>query len=224
MSRLRFKRDYKHHSKKKDIPPEIQKKFDEANRPAYLIEDKPAQKKGFKKGYIPSENQRKKTSEAKKEYWRKVKEDEAAGIRKFPTWSRHGAFAFLKRNSVPENKRKLLDYANKERGHWIDEFGGENVLNYMEVSLINQAAKLLLYCLLIDDFLLANTDKSIVYTDKETNEIKMHTAFSSNYMSFTRMYTSILKELNKLCQNKGGSKNMKRGNDAASTLQNIMGK
>lgn len=151
------------------------------------------------------------------EFHKKIKEGKEV---KTP-WTKHAAYTFLKRGDIPKDKRNLMKFVDQERSKWAEDLGGVKNLSYTEVSLLDEATRLLLWCTLINDYLIREKENSILFKDKETGEFKMHSALSKNYLSFTRSYVSILKDLAKMAANpkrKGkGGKNI----DAASKIQEM---
>ena len=136
-------------------------------------------------------------------------------------WAKHGAYSFIAKGKLPKEKMHLLKFVNQERWKWMEQLGGKENLTYMEISLIDEATRLLFYFFIINYYLLRNVGEDIVYKDKDTGELKMHSALSRNYLSYTKTYVNIIKELNKinrLSVKKAG------GKDMASQIQTIMNK
>lgn len=154
-------------------------------------------------------------SKAAKEYQRKLKE----GLIEKEPWETHGAYSYLSSGRVPKKKRYLLEFVHKERTKWLEELGGEENLTSIELSMLDEACRLLLFSSMVNDYLLADKDSNVLYKDDE-GDIKMHTAVSRHYLSFTKTYIQILKELQKIVTSKPSQKRgMKK--DSASRLQKL---
>lgn len=166
-------------------------------------------------GIPASETQKAAVSKAAKEYQQKLK----AGLIEKEPWETHGAYSYMSGGRVPKKKRYLLEFVYKEREKWISELGGEENLNNIELSMIDEASRLLLFSTMINDFLLSDKENEVVYKNSEGN-ISVHSALSRHYLSFTKTYISILKEMQKIIT----SKPAKKGNtkkDSASILQKL---
>ncbi|HJX49874.1 MAG TPA: hypothetical protein VJ438_00245 [Candidatus Nanoarchaeia archaeon] len=165
---------------------------------------------------IPASNiQKEAVSKAAKEYQRKLRE----GLIEKPAWETHGAYSYMSGGKVPKKKRYLLEFVYKEREKWLEELGGEGSLTSIEISMLDEASRLLLFSTMVNDYLLSDADTDVVYKGSD-GDIKMHTGLSRHYLSFTKSYIQILKELQKIAttktKKKGGSKK-----DSASILQKL---
>ncbi len=170
---------------------------------------------GRPKGIPSSQAQKDAVSKAAKEYQRKLKE----GLIEKEPWETHGAYSYLSGGRVPKKKRYLLEFVHNERAKWLAELGGEENLNSIELSMLDEASRLLLFSSMVNDYLLCDKDSNILFKDDSGN-IQMHTAVSRHYLSFTRTYIQILKELQKIVSTKPGKKNMVK-KDSASRLQEL---
>jgi len=170
---------------------------------------------GRPKGIPQTEFQKAQIKKFAMEYQRKVKAGEIVP----PEPVTHGAYSYMNNQKISKTKRHYLKFVYDERKKWLDELGGEENLSSLELSMLDEAARLLMYSTLVNAHLMKG-EKEIVFTD-ENGETKMHTALSRNYLSFTKTYISILKELQKISttRHKKG-----RGGDAASRLQNLYNK
>ncbi len=169
-------------------------------------------------GIPASQAQKDAVSRAAKEYQRKLKE----GLIEKEPWETHGAYSYLSSGRVPKKKRYLLEFVHKEREKWLVELGGEENLTSIELSMLDEACRLLLFSSMVNDYLLADKDSNVLYKDDE-GDIKMHTAVSRHYLSFTKTYIQILKELQKIVTAKPGKKNALK-KDSASRLQDLYSK
>ena len=165
---------------------------------------------------IPASNaQKEAVGKAAKEYQRKLRE----GLIEKPAWETHGAYSYMSGGKVPKKKRYLLEFVHKEREKWLEELGGEESLTSIEISMLDEASRLLLFSTMVNDYLLSDADTDVVYKGSD-GDIKMHTGLSRHYLSFTKSYIQILKELQKITlaknKKKGGSKK-----DSASLLQKL---
>ena len=165
---------------------------------------------------IPASNaQKEAVGRAAKEYQRKLRE----GLIEKPAWETHGAYSYMSGGKVPKKKRYLLEFVYKEREKWLEELGGEESLTSIEISMLDEASRLLLFSTMVNDYLLSDADTDVVYKGSD-GDIKMHTGLSRHYLSFTKSYIQILKELQKITlaknKKKGGSKK-----DSASLLQKL---
>jgi len=165
---------------------------------------------------IPASNaQKEAVGRAAKEYQRKLRE----GLIEKPAWETHGAYSYMSGGKVPKKKRYLLEFVHKEREKWLEELGGEESLTSIEISMLDEASRLLLFSTMVNDYLLSDADTDVVYKGSD-GDIKMHTGLSRHYLSFTKSYIQILKELQKITlaknKKKGGSKK-----DSASLLQKL---
>ena len=165
---------------------------------------------------IPASNaQKEAVSKAAREYQRKLRE----GLIERPAWETHGAYSYMSGGKVPKKKRYLLEFVHKEREKWLEELGGEESLTSIEISMLDEASRLLLFSTMVNDYLLSDADTDVVYKGSD-GDIKMHTGLSRHYLSFTKSYIQILKELQKITlaknKKKGGSKK-----DSASLLQKL---
>jgi len=165
---------------------------------------------------IPASNaQKEAVSKAAREYQRKLRE----GLIERPAWETHGAYSYMSGGKVPKKKRYLLEFVHKEREKWLEELGGEESLTSIEISMLDEASRLLLFSTMVNDYLLSDADTDVVYKGSD-GDIKMHTGLSRHYLSFTKSYIQILRELQKIAtvktKKKGGSKK-----DSASILQKL---
>ena len=165
---------------------------------------------------IPASNaQKEAVGRAAKEYQRKLRE----GLIEKPAWETHGAYSYMSGGKVPKKKRYLLEFVHKEREKWLEELGGEESLTSIEISMLDEASRLLLFSTMVNDYLLSDADTDVVYKGSD-GDIKMHTGLSRHYLSFTKSYIQILRELQKIVtvktKKKGGSKK-----DSASILQKL---
>lgn len=167
-------------------------------------------------GIPASELQKASVSRAAKEYQQKLKD----GLIEKAPWETHGAYSYLAGGRVPKKKRYLLEFVHNEREKWLSDLGGEDNLSNIELSMINEACRLLLFSTMINDHLLSDKDSEIVFKDGE-GDFKMHTALSKHYLSFTRTYIQILKELQKIIVNKPSGKKLTIKKDSASLLQKL---
>jgi len=149
-------------------------------------------------------------------YQRKLKE----GLIEKQPWEEHGAYSYLSSGRVPKKKRYLLEFVHKEREKWLRELGGEENLSSIELSMLDEACRLLLFSSMVNDYLLCDKESNILYTD-DTGNIQMHTAVSRHYLSFTRTYIQILKELQKIVSIKPSAKKGGMKKDSASRLQDL---
>jgi len=172
---------------------------------------------GRPKGIPATLSQKLAVSKAAKEYQRKVKE----GLIEKEIWETHGAYSFIKTGRINKRKQHLVKYVYEEREKWIEELGGTENLSNIEVSMLDEASRLLLFSVMINEHILTNKEDSILYKDEETGEIKMHSALSRNYLSFTKTYISILKELQKLVVNKTSKSSRNNKKDMASAMQSL---
>ena len=117
----------------------------------------------------------------------------------------------------------MLQFVKKERKKWIEELGGEENLSSIEMGMLDEAARILLFTSMINSYLLNDKENEILFRDDETGEIKMSSAISRNYLSFTKTYIGILKELQKSVNERKPNKGINR-DDAASKLQNLYNK
>lgn len=172
---------------------------------------------GRPKGIPASSIQKAAASKAATEYQRKLRED----LIEQPKWETHGAYSYMAGGKVPKKKRYLLEFVHNEREKWLADLGGEDSLSSIEISMLNEACRLLLFSTMINDYLLSDKDSDIVFKG-EGGDIHMHTALSKHYLSFTRTYMQILRELQKITvkttsgKKKGGNKK-----DSASLLQKL---
>src|SRR3990167_8269421 len=150
---------------------------------------------------------------------RKYQQDLRDGLIEKPAWETHGAYSYMSGGKVPKKKRYLLEFVYKEREKWLEELGGEESLTSIEISMLDEASRLLLFSTMVNDYLLSDADTDVVYKGSD-GDIKMHTGLSRHYLSFTKSYIQILKELQKITlaknKKKGGSKK-----DSASLLQKL---
>ncbi len=112
-----------------------------------------------------------------------------------------------------------MEYVHNEREKWLAELGGEENLSSIELSMLDEATRLLLFSSMVNDFLLTDKDSNVLYKDDQGN-INMHTAVSRHYLSFTRTYIQILRELQKIVATKPGKRNSIK-KDSASRLQDL---
>ena|SRR3972149_8998467 len=165
---------------------------------------------------IPASNTQK---EAVSKAARKYQQDLRDGLIEKPAWETHGAYSYMSGGKVPKKKRYLLEFVHKEREKWLEELGGEDNLTSIEISMLDEASRLLLFSTMVNDYLLSDADTDVVYKGSD-GDIKMHTGLSRHYLSFTKSYIQILKELQKITlaknKKKGGSKK-----DSASLLQKL---
>ncbi len=171
---------------------------------------------GRPKGIPATQAQKDAVSRAAKEYQRKLRE----GLIQPEPWETHGAYSYMAGGRVPKKKRYLLEFVHKEREKWLEELGGKENLSSIEISMLDEASRLLLFSSMINDYLLADKDTNVLYKD-ETGDVKMHTAVSRHYLSFTRTYIQILKELQKIVSMKPSSKKGSLKKDPASRLQDL---
>lgn len=155
-------------------------------------------------------------SKAATEYQRKLRE----GLIEKEPWETHGAYSYMSGGRVPKKKRYLLEFVHNEREKWLKELGGEENLSSIEISMLDEACRLLLFSSMVNDYLLADKDTNVLYKD-DSGDIKMHTAVSRHYLSFTKTYISILKELQKIVALKPSSKKGGMKKDPASRLQDL---
>ncbi len=170
---------------------------------------------GRPKGIPATEAQKAAVSKAAKEYQRKLRE----GLIQPEPWETHGAYSYMSTGRVPKKKRYLLEYVHNEREKWLAELGGEENLSSIELSMLDEATRLLLFSSMVNDFLLTDKDSNVLYKDDQGN-INMHTAVSRHYLSFTRTYIQILRELQKIVATKPGKRNSIK-KDSASRLQDL---
>lgn len=171
---------------------------------------------GRPKGTPATQAQKDAVSKAAKEYQRKLKE----GLIEAEPWETHGAYSYLSGGRVPKKKRHLLEFVHKEREKWIEELGGEENLSSIELGMIDEASRLLLFSSMVNDYLLTDKDSNILYKEDNGN-IQMHTAVSRHYLSFTKTYISILKELQKIVTSRPSAKKSGMKKDPASRLQDL---
>ena len=182
------------------VEPEEEKKLNPVGRPP---------------GIPASLSQKLAVSKAAKEYQRKLKE----GLIEKDVWETHGAYSFMKSGKINKKKKHLVKFVFEERQKWLEALGGEEDLSSIEISMLDEACRLLLFSTMINDHLLTNKKNDILYTDA-SGDVKMHSALSRNYLSFTKTYVSILKELQKISgSNFGGKKSVKK--DSASRIQSL---
>ena len=182
-----------------------------------LIGENPStiSKVGRPKGIPATEAQKIAVGKAAKEYQQKLKD----GLIEQPIWETHGAYSYMAGGRVPKKKRYLLEYVHNEREKWLSDLGGEENLNNIELSMLDEASRLLLFSTMVNDYLLSDKESEIIFKDGEGN-LNMHTALSRHYLSFTKTYISILKELQKLTTAKPSKKNSGK-KDSASLLQKL---
>lgn len=155
-------------------------------------------------------------SRAAREYQRKLKE----GLIEPAVWETHGAYSYMAGGRVPKKKRYLLEFVHNEREKWLNELGGTENLSSIEISMLDEACRLLLFSSMVNDYLLADKNANVLYKD-DTGNIQMHTAVSRHYLSFTKTYISILKELQKIVASKPSGKKGGMKKDPASRLQDL---
>ncbi len=172
-------------------------------------------KVGRPKGIPATQTQKDAVSKAAKDYQRKLRE----GLIEPEVWETHGAYSYMSTGRVPKKKRYLLEYVHNEREKWLAELGGEENLSSIELSMLDEATRLLLFSSMVNDFLLTDKDSNVLYKDDQGN-INMHTAVSRHYLSFTRTYIQILRELQKIVATKPGKRNSIK-KDSASRLQDL---
>ena len=172
---------------------------------------------GRPKGIPSSALQKAAVSKAATEYQRKLKE----GLIEKPEWETHGAYSYMAGGKVPKKKRYLLEFVHNEREKWLSDLGGEENLSSIVISMLDEACRLLLFSTMINDYLLSDKDSDVVFKS-EDGDFKMHTALSKHYLSFTRTYMQILRELQKIVTTKSpiGKKNSSK-KDSASLLQKL---
>ena len=168
-------------------------------------------------GIPANEFQKERVRQMAIEYQRKIR----AGEIEAPEPVTHGAYTYMQNMKIGKKKRHFLKFVYNERKKWVDELGGEENLSAIELSMLDEAARLLMYSTLVNAHLMSG-DKEIMFTD-ENGEVKMHAALSRNYLAFTRTYVSILKELQKLSSGRPKKGNRGKG-DVASRLQNLYNK
>lgn len=172
---------------------------------------------GRPKGIPASSIQKAAASKAATEYQRKLRE----GLIEKEPWETHGAYSYMAGGRVPKKKRYLLEFVHNEREKWLADLGGEDNLSSIENSMINEACRLLLFSTMINDYLLSDKDSDIVFKNGE-GDIHIHTALSKHYLSFTRTYMQILRELQKITVKKpSGKKGSGNKKDSASLLQHL---
>ena len=171
---------------------------------------------GRPKGIPQSEFQKAQIKKFAMEYQRKIR----AGEIVLPEPVTHGAYSYMNNQKIGKTKRHYMKFVYDERKKWLDELGGEENLTSLELSMLDEAARLLMYSTLVNAHLMKG-ETEIVFTD-ENGETKMHTALSRNYLSFTKTYISILKELQKISTTR--PKKGRGGGDVASRLQNLYNK
>ncbi len=169
-------------------------------------------------GLPASQVQKEAVSRAAKEYQKKLRE----GLIQPEIWETHGAYSYLSTGRVPKKKRYLLEFIHKEREKWLTELGGEENLSSIELSMLDEASRLLLFSSMVNDFLLTDKESNVLYKD-DSGDIKMHTAVSRHYLSFTKTYIQILKELQKIVATKPRKRNTTK-RDSASRLQDLYSK
>lgn len=171
---------------------------------------------GRPKGIPASSIQKAAASKAATEYQRKLRE----GLIEKEPWETHGGFSYMAGGKVPKKKRYLLEFVHEEREKWLTDLGGEDSLSSIEISMLNEASRLLLFSTMINDYLLSDKDSEVVFKDGE-GDFKMHTALSKHYLSFTRTYIQILRELQKITVKKSSGKKGSNKKDSASLLQHL---
>src|SRR3990172_7139985 len=152
-------------------------------------------------GISASNTQKEAVSKAAREYKRKLRE----GLIERPAWETHGAYSYMSGGKVPKKKRNLLEFVHKEREKWLEDLGGEDNLTSIELAMLDEASRLLLFSTMVNDYLLSNADTDVVYKDSD-GDIKMHTGLSRHYLSFTKTYIQILRELQKIVGSKSSGK------------------
>lgn len=167
-------------------------------------------------GIPATQAQKDAVSKAAKEYQRKLKE----GLIEAEPWETHGAYSYMAGGRVPKKKRYLLEFVHNEREKWLNELGGSENLSSIELSMLDEASRLLLFSTMVNDFLLSSKETEILYKD-DTGNVQMHTALSRHYLSFTKTYISILKELQKIVALKPSGKKGNLKKDPASRLQDL---
>ncbi|MEK6890864.1 MAG: hypothetical protein AABX03_01880 [Nanoarchaeota archaeon] len=170
-------------------------------------------------GIPATQAQKDAVGKAAKEYQRKLKE----GLIEKEPWETHGAYSYLSGGRVPKKKRYLLEFVHKEREKWLEELGGSENLSSIELSMLDEASRLLLFSSMVNDYLLCDKDTNVLYKD-EDGDVKMHTAVSRHYLSFTKTYISILKELQKIVAMKPSAKKGGMKKDSASRIQSLYSK
>src|SRR4030066_2025466 len=109
-------------------------------------------------GTPASSAQKEAVSRAAKEYQRKLRE----GLIEKPAWETHGAYSYMSGGKVPKKKRYLLEFVYKEREKWLAELGGEESLTSIEISMLDEASRLLLFSTMVNDYLLSDADQDVV--------------------------------------------------------------
>lgn len=208
--------------KNKDMPEELLIKINNSRVPLVRKQTEPIpeikkETRGRKPGGNITQAHKQAIGAANKERFKRDRE----GLGR---WAKHGAYTFMKKGSIPEKKKNLLHSVAKERRKWILQLGGEPCLSFIEKSLIDQACRILLYCIMIDEFLISDNESSVVYTDDETKEVKIHSALNRHYLSFSKLYCSILKELNKISASGKNKKGGMGSLDAAKKMQMLLKK
>lgn len=171
---------------------------------------------GRPKGIPSSALQKATVSRVAKEYQQKLRD----GLIEKEPWETHGAYSYMAGGKVPKKKRYLLVFVHNEREKWLSDLGGEENLSSIEISMLDEACRLLLFSTMINDYLLSDKDSDVVYKNSE-GDFHMHTALSKHYLSFTRTYIQILKELQKIVTPKNHSKKSGAKKDSASLLQKL---
>ena len=169
-------------------------------------------------GIPASDKQKEAVSKAAKSYHAKIKanllEEQREGA------PNKGAYEFLNSAKISYKKKVLLQFVKKERKKWIEELGGEENLSSIEMGMLDEAARILLFTSMINAYLLNDKENEILFRDDDTGEIKMSSAISRNYLTFSKTYISILKELQKSINERKASKGTLK-TDAASKIQNL---
>ena len=171
---------------------------------------------GRPKGIPATQAQKDAVSKAAKEYQQKLRD----GLIEKEPWETHGAYSYMSGGRVPKKKRYLLEFVHKEREKWLEELGGTENLSSIEMSMLDEASRLLLFSSMVNDYLLADKDTNVLYKGDD-GDVKMHTAVSRHYLSFTKTYISILKELQKIVSMKPSGKKSGMKKDSASRLQEL---
>lgn len=169
-------------------------------------------------GIPASDKQKEAVSKAAKAYQAKIKEGLLEEQREGAP--NKGAYEFLNAAKISYKKKVLLQFVKKERKKWIEELGGEENLSSIEMGMLDEAARILLFTSMINAYLLNDKENEILFRDDDTGEIKMSSAISRNYLTFSKTYINILKELQKSINERKSAKGTLK-TDAASKIQNL---
>ncbi len=169
-------------------------------------------------GFHLSEEHKQKLTNGVKEYQRKLKEGHFEWRREDAP--NRGAYEFINSTKIQYKKRRILKFVRGEREKWLRDLGGVENLNSIEISMLDEACRILLFASIINSYILSGKEEDIIFRDDDTGEVKMSSALSRNYLTFSKNYISILKELQKITETRR-SKSSNNKNNTALKLQTL---